>query len=135
LIEHNISGKKREEEEKRLALIAQLEEEKRVKQEEEENKKNVWRPTGRFSAPSSTGPKTEEANGKSVPPASAKFMPRREVVSSAPFSTSDTKTRGKYAPPREVVASSPYSSITKPKDASEESKPPSKWVPPHLRKK
>lgn len=119
-----------------MALIAQQAEENRAKQEEEEKKKNAWRPTGRFNASISSLPKTEETNGKYNPPAPAKFMPRKEAVSSTPFSASEAKARGKYAPPREVVASSPYSSITKPKDTpSEEIKPSTKWVPPHLRKK
>lgn len=133
---NNILGKEKEDEEKRLALIAQQEEEQRIKQEEEEKSKNVWRPTGKFTASASSAPKSEEPNGKYVPPSSGKFMPRKEAVSSTPFSASDSKVRGKYAPPREVVASSPYSSITKPKDTpSEDNKPGTKWVPPHLRKK
>lgn len=119
-------------------------EEEKSKQEEEEKSKSVWRPTGRFGASAAAAPvqKNEETNGKYVPPqtkgptSAGKYVPRKDIVSPAPFSASDPKLRGKYAPPREVVAAAPYSAITKPKDTtSEETKPREKWVPPQLRKK
>ena len=150
LFETNILEKAREEEERLLSLKAQKDDESAQLEKDRlmEEKSKAWRPSGRISASATIAPRVDDSNGQYVPPRDAavsspqisagKYVPRREVVSSAaPPLATDSKVRGKYAPPREVAATTPYSAITKPKEnsSSGESKPDGKWVPPHLRKK